>query len=196
MGSDPQQGLALRVLGAWGDLRGSLRWLLAQRPSETTLYVFFALSGLALFMAALANYVLSGGGPLTGEAIAGFLVTGFIVFGLIWPLTGYLLALIGHGLARAFGGTGSGHASRAAMAWAALVASPVLVVASLGGLAIAQAVPPGAADLIRSAGLVAFFVALAPCFAEAHGFSRAWPVVAVAALLLVALLGALGLATG
>ncbi len=184
-----ERGLTGRVLTAWADMGGSLRWLLARRPSETTLFVFLLISGLMLLLLVIAERVLNpAAGPIEAggaSGLGGLVGAGLVVFGLLWPLLLYLLALLGHGLARAFGGTGSGHASRAAMAWAALVAAPVAVVASVAGLFAAPLLPAAAAGALRSLGLLAFAYALAHCFAAAHGFARPWAALAIVAALVL-----------
>ncbi len=173
-------------------MRGSLRWLLAQRPSETQLLILLLLSGGFFFLLALAQHA-AGGEPLSPGALGGLVFGGVVVFGLIWPLTAYLGALVGHGLARAFGGQGTGRDSRAAMAWAALVSAPVILLASLGGLLLEGALPAEIARAVRSLGLLALAYALSQCMAEAHGFSKGWAVLAVITLLLLSALGALRL---
>ncbi|MGF1502071.1 MAG: hypothetical protein ACFBSD_09650 [Paracoccaceae bacterium] len=165
------RGLAGRVLSAWADIGGSLRWLLAQRPSETALLVFLMISGLCLLLVSIAESAL-GAEPVTGQELQAMVLSGIAVFGLLWPLFLYLVALGAHGLARAVGGTGSGYESRAAMAWAALVSGPVLVVGSVGGLWLAPVLPPVGTDFVRSLGAFAFVYALCAGFGEVHGFRR------------------------
>ncbi len=183
-----EPGLAGRVLTAWADMGGSMRWLLARSPSETTLFVLLLVSGLMLLLLVIAEQMIR---PTVGVsapvALEGMIGAGIVVFGLIWPLLLYLLALLAHGLARATGGTGSGYASRAAMAWAALVAAPVALVASVAGLVAAPLLPPVVAGAVRSLGFLFFAYALAHCFAAAHGFARPWAVLAIVAALLIGL---------
>ena len=185
-------GLTRRVLLAWGDMRGSLRWLLSRRPSEATLLVFLLVAGLFRFGESLARLQF---GPGTAErapdTLTATLLAGIVFFALIWPIALYLLALAGHAIARAAGGTGSGHASRAAMAWAALVSGPVALVATTAGLIAAPLAGPAVGNVIGAVGFAAFAYAIAHCFAEAHGFRRPWAVfAAIAGLILVLALAA------
>jgi hypothetical protein len=91
-------------------------------------------------------------------------------------------------VARAFGGRGGWRDGRAAFFWAALVSAPVVALAALAPLAMADA-PRAAMALVTQAGPVFFAWALAQCYAEAFGFRRAWAVFAVIAALVLALFG-------
>lgn len=196
-GAGAGPGLAGRALTAWGDMRGAMRWLLARRPSEGALLLLMAVSGLFLHLLVLAEYRLDPpAGGMAAGSLAALTVAGVVVFGLVWPLLLCLAALVGHGLARALGGTGDGHASRAAMAWAAFVAAPVTLLASVGGRLLAPVLPEVATGALRSLGVLAFAWALAQCFAAAHGFARTWPVLAAVAGTLAGLGAALRLAVG
>lgn len=186
-GARADRGLAGRVLFSWADMRGAMRWLLDNRPSETTLLVFLVVSGAFAYLGSLARLRLAPDeGPLTEAEWNGALLAGIVFFGLLWPLILYLLALLAHGIARAFGGQGNGHASRAAMAWSVLVASPVGLVAGTAALLLEGQAPAPVKAALGSVGLVAFVYALGMCFGEAHGF-RGWAVM----LFIVGLLGTL-----
>jgi hypothetical protein len=176
-------GLAVRVVTAWADMRGSMRWLLARAPGETTILVFFVVSGILGWAGSLARLWI---GPdragLSEAEVTGTILGGIAFFGFLWPLFLYLVALAAHGLARLFRGAGSGRDSRAAMAWAVLVASPVGLVASTAAFALQQGGPSVAASILGLVAPVAFLYAAAECFAEAHGFRRAWTLLAALAL--------------
>jgi hypothetical protein len=190
-------GLARRVMSSWADMRGSLRWLLAQGPSEGSLLLLALVGGLFRFGEVLARMRLGpSGGELTRDELNAALLSGVVFFALIWPIALYLLALLGHGLARAAGGAGTGRASRAATAWAALVSGPVALVATVLALVLEPWSGPAAAGAIRAVGVLAFAHALAQGFAEAHGFSRGWPVLAAIVGLALLAVGALRLAGG
>ncbi len=184
------QGLTLRALGAWAGMRGSMRRLLEDRPSESTLFVFILISGGLHFLGELARLWLAPqtAGYSEGELVSrvGAAFAGALIFR---SLALYLVAIVGHGLARAFGGRGGGYESRAATAWAALVTAPVALAATLVGIGLAPQIGEQGANAIGQVGGIAFAYAMAHCFAEAHGFARTWTVLAVIALVILTFLG-------
>jgi len=194
--SPAPSGIVARVLTAWVDLRGSMRAVIEAGPSEGTLLVFAMASGLLRFLGRLADLWL---GPEAARAGREELVSrigaefaGAMVFRVIAL---YALALLVWGGVRAAGGTGGPRQTRIALFWSALVAAPVMLAATLAGLAAGAARLALAPVLELAAGL-AFAVALAAGLAEAHGFRSTWRVLAaiVAAVGLLAL--ALRVATG
>jgi len=182
--------LTERIVSAWGDLRGSMRALLAAGPSEGFLLFLAMLSGLILLLGNLAVLWLGPAGAMAPDAIV-MRVGAEVVGALFYRTLGlYLVAGLGWALARAFGGVGSGRDSRAALFWAALVAAPVGFGAGLAEAVLAPVAPLWLAETAGQAGMLAFALATAHCMAEAHGFKSAWAVFAViaAVLLTIALL--------
>jgi hypothetical protein len=171
------------MLGAWADLRGSMRAELDRHPSEGRLLFYVMLSGLIWFIGRYAllvsgTQVLSmGQDEFIGRAGAEFVTSIFFR-----TLAFYALAALAGAIAKAAGGGGDWRDSRAALFWAALVAAPVILAATLLSLLLTGA-PGQAADIAGMLGAVAFAWAVAQCFAEAHGFASAWRVfMAVAGL--------------
>lgn len=184
-------GLIWRVLAAWADLRGSMRFELERRPTEGRLLYYAILSGLIWF---LGQAVLVAWGPLAPTLspaefrarIGWELVTS--VLGRTLAL--YVLAAVGGALARAAGGTGGWRDSRAAFFWAALVAAPAILAAHLLAILL-TGVPGHAAAIADGLGKLLYGIALAHCIAEAHGFRSHWRVLAVMAALVAAFIGAI-----
>ncbi len=185
----PSGGVFWRVLGAWADLRGSMRAELDRDPSEGQLLFFVMLSGLIWFAGRIAVLVYGPLGPVIPEdEFVGRVGLEFISAVFFRTLAFYALAALAGLIARAAGGSGGWRDSRAALFWAALVAAPVILAANFLSLLLAGI--PGQAGAIASmAGAVAFAWAVANCFAEAHGFARAWRVLAVLAVLAAAFVG-------
>ncbi|GMG83585.1 hypothetical protein LNKW23_27980 [Paralimibaculum aggregatum] len=187
-----REGMTIRVLGAWRDMRGTMRAVLDGRPSETALLVFILVSGLLHFLGSMAEFWLDPRsiGLEQGEALANIYWLGIFFF-VVRTIGLYMLALLGHLLARAFGGRGDAYASRAAMAWAALVAAPVWLMLKFLGLSLQGEIGHEPARAIGEFGYIPFIYALAHCFAEAHGFQRTWAVLGVIALLVMMLFSGL-----
>ena len=185
----PSGGVVWRMLGAWADLRGSMRTELDREPSEGRLlfYVMFA----GLFRFAGAAMVLAYG-PLAlmmpDDVFRGQIAASFVVIFFFLSLLYYAVAATGGGLARAMGGTGSWYDSRAALFWAALVAAPAILASKLLALVLAG-LPGPVVGSVEMLGEVAFAWTTAHCFAEAHGFASVWRVLAVVAGLAAALVG-------
>jgi len=173
--------LPWRVLGAWADLRGSLRAELDRGPSEGRLLFYLMLSGLIWFLGRAA--VLNWGplGPMLPEdELTGRLAAEFVGAVFFRTLAFYPLAALAGWLARLAGGTGSWRDSRAAVFWAALVAAPAILAATFLSLLL-TGVPGQAGQIASMLGAVVFAWVVAQCLAEAHGFTRAWKVLAAVA---------------
>jgi len=178
----PAALLPWRVLGAWADLRGAMRAELDRMPSEGQLLFYVMLSGLIWFFGRAA--VLSWGpmAPvLSDEEFAGRLAADFAAALLFRTLAFYGLAALAGALARGFGGTGGWRDSRAAMFWAALVAAPAILAATLLSLLV-TGISWQAGPIASMLSAVAFAWAVSHCLAEAHGFASAWRVLAVVAV--------------
>ena len=177
------------MLGAWADLRGSMRTELDRDPSEGRLLFYVMLSGLIWFIGQVAVLAYGPIGPtLTGDEFRGRVGWEFVTTMFLLTLFYYVLAAIGGAIALAFGGKGDWRASRAATFWAALVAALVILASKLLSIIIVG-LPGGIAEMVLTLGKVAYGWALAQCFAEAHGFASAWRVLAVVATLVAALVG-------
>lgn len=181
-----------RLLTAWNDLRGSMRWLLSRDPREGTLLAMAMASGVIAFLGRAGALWLSPEAAELGEAaLRGRLQNELAAALFFRTLMLYLVAGLAGLVARAFGGHGSWKASRAATFWAALLAAPVLAAGEL----LAAPLPPLAALAAAVLAQLAFAWAFAACFAEAHGFAsvpRVLAVVLVAGLVLLLPLAFLG----
>jgi hypothetical protein len=185
----PTGGVLWRILGAWADLRGSMRAELDRDPSEGRLLFYVMFAGLFHFVGAAMVLAY---GPLAltmpEDVFRGQIAASFVAIFFLLSLLYYAVAATGGGLARAMGGTGSWYDSRAAMFWAALVAAPAILASKLLALILAG-LPGAVVGSVEMLGEVAFAWATAHCFAEAHGFASVWKVLAVVAGLAAALVG-------
>ncbi|MCL5775894.1 hypothetical protein M1105_02620 [Limibaculum sp. FT325] len=189
------QALALRVLTFWADMRGSMRGLLAEAPSEGRLLFLAMLSGLVAFLSGVAGLWLDpAAARIPPDELTARVAANFVGAVFFRTLALYGLAGIAGLAARAAGGHGDWRASRAAVFWSALAAAPVGFAATL-----ADGFGPNgegwAAIFIQSLAPVALAVALSWCLAEAHGFRRAGLVflgVSLAAIGAVAAIGVAG----
>jgi hypothetical protein len=182
-------GVLWRMLGAWADLRGSMRVELDRAPSEGRLLFYAMFAGLFRFAGAAMALTY---GPLAlvtpADVFRGKIAAAFIVIFLFLPLVYYAVAAIGGALARSMGGSGGWYNSRAALFWAALVAAPVILASKLLALILAG-LPGLVTGSVEMLGEVAFAWTTAHCFAEAHDFDSAWRVFAVVAALAAAIVG-------
>lgn len=188
------QALAYRVLTFWADMRGSMRALMAEAPSEGRLLFLAMLSGFVTFLANVAGLWLD---PATA-AIAPDELIARVAATFVGALVFRTLALYGvagmAGLAmRAAGGGGDWRASRAAVFWSALAAAPVGLAATFAG-ALGPLGEGWAAIFIQSLASVAHAVALSTCLAEVHGFRRVWPVFVGVSLAAIGVVAAVGFA--
>ena len=186
----PSSGLIWRVLGAWADLRGSMRVELDREPAEARLLYYVVLSGLIWF---LGRAALLSWGPvaptLTPEIYRARIAAELVSAVFFRTLAFYALAAIGGAIAKAAGGTGGWRESRAALFWAALVAAPAVLAAHLLSVLL-TGVPGQAAEIAGMLGAIAFGWATAHCFAEAHGFRSPLRVFAAIVGLVAAFIGA------
>ena len=182
-------GVLWRMLGAWADLRGSMRAELDRGPSEGRLLFYVMLSGLIWFIGRYAVLVNGPLGPVIPEGqFVGRVGLEFVSAIFFRTLAFYALAALAGAVARAAGGSGGWRDSRAALFWAALVAAPVILAATLLSLLL-TGVPGQAGAIAGMLGAVAFAWAVAQCIAEAHGFTSAWRVLAAVAGLAAAFVG-------
>jgi hypothetical protein len=182
-------GVFWRMLGAWADLRGSMRAELERGPSEGRLLFYVMLSGLIWFLGRTAVLVYGPLGPAIPEdQFAGRIGLEFISAIFFRTLAFYALAAVAGLIAWAGGGGGGWRDSRAALFWAALVAAPVILASTFLSLLLAGVPGPGGA-IASMLGAVAFAWVVAQCFAEAHGFTSAWRVLGALATLAAAFVG-------
>ncbi len=182
-------GVLWRMLGAWADLRGSMRAELARDPSEGRLLFYVMLSGLIWFFGRYATLVYGPLGPaIPEEVFAGRVGVEFVSAVFFRTLALYALAALAGAVARAAGGGGGWRDSRAALFWAALVAAPVMLAGTFLSLLL-TGIPGQAGAIAGMLGAVAFAWAVAQCFAEAHGFASAWRVLGAVATLVAAFVG-------
>jgi hypothetical protein len=185
----PSGGVLWRMLGAWADLRGSMRAELDRDPSEGRLLFYVMLSGLIWFAGRTAVLVYGPLGPVIPEDVfVGRVGLEFVSAVFFRTLAFYALAALAGLIAWAAGGSGGWRDSRAALFWAALVAAPVILAATLLSLLL-SGVPGQAGAIASMLGAVAFAWAVAQCIAEAHGFTSAWRVLGAVATLAAAFVG-------
>jgi hypothetical protein len=177
------------MLGAWADLRGSMRIELDRDPSEGRLLFYVMLSGLFWFFGRYATLVYGPLGPAIPEQVfVGRVGLEFISAVFFRTLLFYPLAALAGAVARMAGGSGGWRDTRAALFWAALVAAPVMLAGTLLSLLLTGV--PGQAEAIAGMlGAVAFAWVVAQCIAEAHGFASAWRVLGAVATLVAAFVG-------
>ena len=182
-------GVLWRMLGAWANLRGSMRAELDRGPSEGRLLFYVMLSGLIWFIGRYTLLVYGPLGPVIQEdEFLGRVGLEFVSAVFFRTLAFYALAALAGLIARAAGGSGGWRDSRAALFWAALVAAPVILAGTLLSLLL-TGVPGQTGAIAGMLGAVAFAWAVAQCIAEAHGFTSAWRVLAAVAGLAAALVG-------
>ena len=185
----PSGGVLWRMLGAWADLRGSMRVELDRDPSEGRLLFYVMLSGLIWFIGRYAVLVSGPLGPVIPQSeFVGRVGLEFVSAIFFRTLAFYALAALAGAIARAAGGSGGWRDTRAALFWAALVAAPVILAATLASLLL-TGVPGHAGAIASMLGAVAFAWAVSQCIAEAHGFTSAWRVLAAVAALAAAFVG-------
>ena len=121
--------VAADIVESWRRPRLVVRRLVARGPSEPLVFSFL-LTFLTLALAAVSPGLarqawLEGGTPLMPRLYASAL--GLLATIPLW----YLLAALGHLLARAFGGNGDHYGGRLALFWALLVIAPAMLVQGL-----------------------------------------------------------------
>ena len=185
-------GLILGVARFFHDPRGSMRGVLASRPSEGQLLAYALLAAGLLLAGRIATVTMvarSGAIDLPQHVAVQAASLLFFV-----PLVYYLLAALGTALAKAFRGRGSWRDGRAAFFWAALVSAPVVALSNLAALALDGA-PRALVAGMAQIGPVFFAWALAQCFAEAFGFARSWVVFAAIGVIVLLIVLAARLAS-
>lgn len=174
--------LSRRVMGAWSDMRASVRALIDERPSEARLLFFVMLSDVIFFLARTLSLVVApvaATQKLLPMEIGVWLIAAFV----LRTATLYVFSAIVCVVARAIGGTGTWRETRTAVFWASLVAAPVGVVGALLGAGLGHLstiMPVFATDPFVIGplvlGPVAFVWFISASVAEAHGARRTSPV--------------------
>lgn len=181
-------GAVLGVARFFHDPRGSMRGVLDSRPGEGRLAAYAMAAAAVLVSGLIPARLASSQEEPAGVVAAQVFSLPFLV------LAFYAMALLVTLLARAFGGAGGFRAGRAAFFWAALVASPVMVLSGLAPMAFEGASPLLVVPVSQT-GPVFFAWALAQCYAEAFGFRRGWAVFAFIAALALLIVGGAWLAS-
>lgn len=187
--SQPPSGFVSRAALFYRDPGASVRALADARPGDGAVVGYGILSGIGLFLAWVAVALPHGPAGATRAAEQ------FTAFVIARPLVYLALAAVGTLVARAFAGRGGWYEGRLGVFWAALVATPVGMAATV----LAAAIPPGNETLAAIAGQIGptyFAWAMARCFAELFGFSRPWAVFGVVAVMVLAVMAAVLYATG
>jgi hypothetical protein len=166
-------GLMAEIVAGWPDFRASMRRRIAGGLREDRILALIFLAGFAGFVAGLPGAVAEA--DRLGVERAGVVGGRFFAAVFGFPLLAYGLAALGFGLVRLAGGQGPWINGRAALAWALVLAIPLLAPAPLAVLA-------GASDgVVQGIGLAAFGGFLwiwACCLAESAGLTRALPLFA------------------
>lgn len=184
-------GLAERMIGAWVDMRASVRQLINEEPSEARLLFFVLLSDIIFFVSRTLSLVVS-----PGSATAKFLpleIGAWLIGALLLrTATLYVFSGIVGFVCRALGGQGSWRDTRAAVFWASLVAAPIGVAGALVGAGferLSADIPLLGTDAFviapLSIGIVAFVWFVSASVAEAQRFTRTSPVFIAFSLLAI-----------
>ncbi len=191
-------GVVDAIARTWRDPRAAMRVKLDRGLSEAGALIELMLACGLLFVASLPN-ALRAAAAIAGEtsdpvaaAVAAHAI-GWIAFA---PLLAYALAAAVHLVARGFGARGGVFLpARAALFWSMLAAAPLAIaVALVGALAEAARLPDilPVATVLGYGAMAAWLWVFAASLAEAEGFAGTGR---VAAVVLVLVAGALGLAT-
>jgi hypothetical protein len=171
----------------WADPRGGAADVIAS-AGEPRLAAY-ALAGSALSVMATVGAQSLNPAPGPAADMAGWLSAQLVAGLFVRTLALYAVAVLLGLACRAFGGTGSGRPTRAALFWSGLVAAPAAVALTLIGAALTglAGAPGWAAEGGQALGSLVWAVLLAPALAEAHGFRSARGVYAGFAALALAL---------
>jgi hypothetical protein len=163
-----------------------MRGVLDAAPSEGRILMFAMTSGAILFLAECVSLAFSAArAAVPPDRLSASFAAAFTALLILRPLMLYGLAALSGLAARVAGGTGSWRETRAAVCWAAVVAAPVGLAATLVEEVLlvlaAVTVDLGVVSVAAFAGMLSY------CLAEAHGFRRAWLVFLIIAGLTFAL---------
>lgn len=167
-------GLFARVRAAYWDFSSAARRVLDENPGDIIVLSFLLVVGLLRFVGLTVGGILA-----LGHADPGLMQARLLDNMLFLPVGIYVFSLVVDILLRAFGGTGDWSASRLAIAWSLVVATPsVLGLAIIDGITRAggDATDPSAAathPLLGAVALALFGLAayiVSAGLAAAHGF--------------------------
>ena len=180
-----QPGLPWRVLSAWGDLRASIRSLIASGPTEARLLLIAMLSGLIWFLQMVMLYRMGAvGADLQGDEVTAFFAAQFMAAIFFRTLMLYAVAGLLGLVLRKLGGAGGWAETRAAVFWAFLVTAPVRLMMMLASTVIG---PTEFGFIIAQTGPVLLALVLSIFLAETHKM-KTWSIFAgIACISLVAI---------
>lgn len=146
-------GVASDILRAYRAPREVFRARLGPTPREDRALVILMVACLLVFIGrwpALQREAIETGQDF--QMLVGATLLGWI---FIMPLAAYAIGTLTHVVARLFGGKGTAYATRFALFWALLVASPLWLLTGL----VAGLIGPGAQlNLVGAVALAAFLV--------------------------------------
>lgn len=187
-------GLGARFLGAWRDMRASLRRLLREKPGEARLILYVVASDMVFFLSWSLKTMVSpveGIDPLISPDKVGLLMAGAL---MLRTAVMYLFSLLVFVVARLARGQGSWKETRAAVFWGALVSAPFGLAAALLSVGLGALSP--SLPILRESwvalpvywlGLIPFVWFISAGVAEAHRYKMTAPtfmVMSVLALIL------------
>jgi hypothetical protein len=179
------RGLVADMVRAYPDPRAAMaRQLEAGLSEARTLFHLMAACGV-LFVASVPAAIRTATRIDADEPVSAAIGAHLFAFLFLAPLLLYGAALLAHGIARLFGGSGSALASRAALFWSLLLVSPIaLGIALLGAFAEIVAGAPVLpwVSLLGYAGFALWLWVFAASFTEAQGFEHSVRVAAVVAV--------------
>jgi hypothetical protein len=176
-------------------MRHETRTLLEDRPSEGVIFSFMVIAGLALFFGEITQLFFDSGGHNESAAMRGQVFAFAIGCFLLTPLGVYFISAIATPFLRRFGGAGGHYETRMAVAWSAAVAAPIILLNALVEVGVSHWGLPMSAGFVLHVVLSALWAYfLASAVAAVHGFRSARRVLGPAALIIVALAIAYGMA--
>jgi hypothetical protein len=175
------RGLVADMVRAYPDPRASMARQIAAGLEESRALFHLMAACFVLFVASLPRAIRSARMIEADEPVSAAI--GAHLFGYLFlaPVLLYLAALIVHLVARAFGGSGSALAARAALFWSLLLVAPIALAISLAGAAVEILAGPAMlpwVSLLGYAGLALWLWLFAACLAEAEGFGHSGRVAA------------------
>jgi len=194
----PRESLTFRVLRSWFDIKGSVRSLIIQKPSEFYLFLLVLGSDMAFFLSWTMKAVIvpnETGVALISIEVGGVFVAAFVLRTAIM----YVFAMVVGAVCRLFGGRGTWHNTRVAIFWGAFVTAPFGVAAAILSVLftyLALWFPIFNANWISLPpyylGLLPFVWFISAGVAKVHGFRKTSPIfLAISVVSLVGLVGAM-----
>ena len=193
--SEPPEGMGLheRIWLSYRDIRGAIRGLIAERPSEARLLFFVLMSDVIFFFSWTLSLVVAPGRETKAQLPIEIALMLIVIF-LFRTATLYAFSGIVGAICRMIGGKGAWWETRTAVFWASLAAAPVGVLCALigAGLLHAALLEESTILLMRfTLGFAVFVYFPSAAVAEAQRFQRTSPVFIVFSVLAVTLGGIL-----